>query len=894
MIIKKAANPDKAATKRIRITALVTYIVKPEDENKAEKCVYKNSHGFFTDDIQGQMFEMIGLAEKSVRSLDPVNHYIISWRESEKPTNEQVDAAVDLVMEATGLTGHQVIYALHANTGNYHLHIVVNRVHPNSFKAIEINGGFEFKALHKAIARIERRQGWQPEKRALYAENENGELVENKTRKCGPPKAVGQKKRDKENLTGAKSAERIAQEEAAQIIRAATTWQALHENLAKHGFRYERHGSGAKLYVGETALKASSVDRSASLAKLQQRLGNYEAKDKPNDYFRHTPKPAKTGQLHAGLIDEITGDRLRNLSECHLARTAQTQKTPGVLHLDARAHRRAVVPVRREPEFGDGGAGSTPARGTATGASEHRQPVPLTSNQPGWADYIQGRQDRTRTKSRETSALRKRHSDEFQQLKADQRHTRETVLNGRNWAGKGNLRNATQSVLAAEAAKALASLKERQALERAQLRERHRRFPAYEAWLRDHNKPDLAEDWRHRRDGGGRQRGITGDAGTGPAGATQTPAPGDLRAFAYDVRENGVHYFFNPPRSPDFGAAFVDHGREIAISAWDDRAAVLAAMQLARQKFGEFRVFGHTDCPAYRRLCIEVAAEHGFKLANPELQDAIRQERERINAATATAAEPVLPANPAVAPEQRAFPPPPSGGEAHGKTYAVPDETAHPALRQLAAFGADAYAVGIFLWGAGPAPPGRMVHRHWTRDTLVANLGRLAETNRAGNDIFIRPADTTAHAFVLVDDIDAATVAEMRAAGVAPSIVVETGPQRMQAWVRLATGGMAEAERVQAATLLARLAGGDPVAAAGRPYGRLAGFARHTPGQAAGAGQPCPLRHLEHPDYVAAKGGAVLERARAALRDAPLAQARLDRTILKALSLFPSSQSREA
>jgi len=56
--------------------------------------------------------------------------------------------------------------------------------------------------------------------------------------------------------TGEKSTERIGQETAAPIIRAAETWEELHQKLAEQGIAFERKGSGAILHIGETIIKA--------------------------------------------------------------------------------------------------------------------------------------------------------------------------------------------------------------------------------------------------------------------------------------------------------------------------------------------------------------------------------------------------------------------------------------------------------------------------------------------------------------------------------------------------------------------------------------------------------------------------------------------------------------
>lgn len=156
-----------------------------------------------------------------------------------------------------------------------HLHLAINRVHPETLKVVKINNGFDIEAAHKAIARIENAQGWQREQNGRYQVLENGELGREHIDK-DKPRQPAQPKRDMENRTGEKSAERIAIEDGAPIIKKAQTWEQLHRELAAKGMRYEKTGSGATLFVGDVGVKASSADRDASLSKLQKRLGAYQ------------------------------------------------------------------------------------------------------------------------------------------------------------------------------------------------------------------------------------------------------------------------------------------------------------------------------------------------------------------------------------------------------------------------------------------------------------------------------------------------------------------------------------------------------------------------------------------------------------------------------------------
>jgi len=73
--------------------------------------------------------------------------------------------------------------------------------------------------------------------------------------------------------------------------------------------------------------------------------------------------------------------------------------------------------------------------------------------------------------------------------------------------------------------------------------------------------------------------------------------------------------------------AFSDHGDRLEITNWRDTKTVLAAFQLGIEKWGTVSVSGSDR---YKTLSVELAAKYGFRLANPELQDALASAREKV------------------------------------------------------------------------------------------------------------------------------------------------------------------------------------------------------------------------------------------------------------------------
>ena len=73
-----------------------------------------------------------------------------------------------------------------------------------------------------------------------------------------------------------KTPAKVDLEAIGRMVAAATSWRELHATLAKEGARYERFGSGARIIVGATVFKASTVGWFASLGALEKRLGAFE------------------------------------------------------------------------------------------------------------------------------------------------------------------------------------------------------------------------------------------------------------------------------------------------------------------------------------------------------------------------------------------------------------------------------------------------------------------------------------------------------------------------------------------------------------------------------------------------------------------------------------------
>lgn len=182
------------------------------------------------------------------------------------------------------------------------------------------------------------------------------------------------------------------------------------------------------------------------------------------------------------------------------------------------------------------------------------------------------------------------------------------------------------------------------------------------------------------------------------------------------------------------------------------------------------------------------------------------------------------------------------------------EETREHVRRQIAAMGARRYELGV------KRADGHVLPLVLTPAALVGRVAWLVRENLRGGHIFIRPEGLTG--LILIDDLGAEAVAQLRADGLAPAVVVETSPANHQVWVRLAPEGIEPGLATAAARLLAKRYHGDPNSATWRHYGRLAGFENRKPAHRRADGSYPLVRVLATGEGVAPAGGRILAAAR--------------------------------
>ncbi|GGH62868.1 relaxase/mobilization nuclease domain-containing protein [Frigidibacter albus] len=282
MLAKKIANRPRADTGQNLFHARISYIC-----SKAVLTRVVNLAGEWPDAAR-QMQYSAGL---NPRLRAPACHLVLSWHETERPTDAQMIVAAGEVMSVLGADQHQRVIAVHRDRDHAHVHVVLNRVHPITGKSL--SDSHDHARLELACRRIEQRHGWPQDRGRFQAAVVDGvvQLVpqpaehwlrRTRARRLGL-RPDGQGARSREHRSPLPPLrDLLAPVQIAALhtqLRAAAGWQAVHDLLGAAGLRYRLQGSGARItrLVDGCMMAANQLGRAFGLPRLTLRFGPFRA-----------------------------------------------------------------------------------------------------------------------------------------------------------------------------------------------------------------------------------------------------------------------------------------------------------------------------------------------------------------------------------------------------------------------------------------------------------------------------------------------------------------------------------------------------------------------------------------------------------------------------------------
>lgn len=241
-----------------RFGPLAAYLVHGRSGEETARVAWTASRNLGTDDPETAAALMQATARQSVLVQSPVYHLTISFDPADVVTPAQMQAVADRVLHDLGLSAHQVVMVAHQDRAHPHVHLMINRVHPETGVAWE---------RWQDRPRIE--ETLRHQERALGLRHVEGRLYQIDGR--DPADQEHPHARQTERSDDGAFRDRVRG--LLPEIRAARSWEELATRLAAHELRIEGKGQGLVITDGQHEVKASRVARDVSLRRLEDRFG---------------------------------------------------------------------------------------------------------------------------------------------------------------------------------------------------------------------------------------------------------------------------------------------------------------------------------------------------------------------------------------------------------------------------------------------------------------------------------------------------------------------------------------------------------------------------------------------------------------------------------------------
>ena len=224
--------------------------------------------------------QMEGIAFLNPRCKDALCHYELSWPPCERPTREQWTVCALHTLRVLGYQDHQYMVVAHNDRAHFHIHIMVNKVHPETFRAHTPYRNW--LTLDSAARVLEAKYGWthttgptrwdEESKRAVRTSSSERNALRIARQQPTGAAAKFEHYHDEESLQSFVRKE-VAPRVQQLLIRRNVTWDDLHLLLSEAHLRLEKGELGGYTVLAidhNIRAKASDVFRHNFAGKINR------------------------------------------------------------------------------------------------------------------------------------------------------------------------------------------------------------------------------------------------------------------------------------------------------------------------------------------------------------------------------------------------------------------------------------------------------------------------------------------------------------------------------------------------------------------------------------------------------------------------------------------------
>jgi hypothetical protein len=289
IITPKQPRDDKTVS---RLGKLVPYMLRGKGEERCTWYMAGNLEGLDRREDAELAVEVMELLQKgNTRAQgNKTYHLVLSFHPEDRClTPVELEDVVRQAVGAAGLAEHQYIAVRHSEQEHEHLHVAVNKIHPETLKIHHPYQAIRaFQALASTLEeeldlhRVDRTRGRSQSHRARNFEAHRG--IESFSRWA------------RRNIGGAKELDGVA------------SWAILHEELKRFGVRIVRRGNGLAIVDatrGHLVCKASALGRGWSKERLCERYGEFVGGPEAAEVAREQVQPYQERPLGRALEDGL-------------------------------------------------------------------------------------------------------------------------------------------------------------------------------------------------------------------------------------------------------------------------------------------------------------------------------------------------------------------------------------------------------------------------------------------------------------------------------------------------------------------------------------------------------------------------------------------------------------
>lgn len=240
--------------KKSNYSNLVNYLV--DTQNKEHRVGTIRVSNCYSDLPDSAVVEVLNIQQMNkTAASDKTYHLVVSFRDEILP-DDTLQEIENVICAGLGFSEHQRISVMHMDTDHPHMHIAINKIHPDTLRIH--NPHYDYKTIGELCEAIEKKYG-------LSIDNHDVKQRGAQNRSTNIEFKAGS-----ESLIGW-----IKQECFAELEK-AKHWNEFNQILKDHGLELRERGNGF-VFVSNNGIgvKASSVDRSLSKKNLVLRFGEF-------------------------------------------------------------------------------------------------------------------------------------------------------------------------------------------------------------------------------------------------------------------------------------------------------------------------------------------------------------------------------------------------------------------------------------------------------------------------------------------------------------------------------------------------------------------------------------------------------------------------------------------